>query len=118
MYTVTRSFYVGNTLHEFGSDFTSDNQEQINELLADGNIAAKAEGGSESTTPLAETVAQPPVTQPEAPQTSPVEQVTPPVESAPTPPPQPSEGVALTPEQLQEDFAKTSSEPSNGVQLQ
>lgn len=73
LYRVTRSFYIGDSLHEFGTEFRSEDQEKIKELLEDGNIeVVETNGGSESTTPLVE---QPQVSvSPDTPQTvNPVE---------------------------------------------
>jgi hypothetical protein len=52
-YIVTRSFYEGNTLHQEGEPFVSEDQAYIQKCLADGNIA-DSNGGSEITVPLVE----------------------------------------------------------------
>jgi hypothetical protein len=50
-FQVTRSFYVGDSLFEFGTEFRSDDQEQIKQLLEDGNIEEVAVGGTENVVP-------------------------------------------------------------------
>lgn len=97
-YKVQKSFYVGNDLHLIGEEFNSDNQEQIQELLADGNIA---EGGSESTTPLADSSVPVPPQVPEQPPVDPT--VAPQVQEPPVAVPQPQKGQP-TPEQINQDL--------------
>ena len=57
-YTVVRSFYEGNTLHEQDTLFEHSDSDYVAKLLADGNIVEGNNGGSESSAPLVEEVAQ------------------------------------------------------------
>lgn len=98
-YIVKRSFYEGNGLHEEGNSFSHEDSAYVEKLLADGNIEAVTEGGSESTSPLGteqqgsdspENPVSQPETTPEAPQAPEAPSVTEtqpvqPVEGQPTP---------------------------------
>lgn len=110
-YVVTTSFYEGNTLHEAGQAFEHQDQEYVQKCLADGNIAETSEGGSESATPLVEneTEAPRPITVQDQPTQAPVE----PTQPSPQVQVDPNVQVATpTPDQLAQDFAQTSSEPT------
>jgi hypothetical protein len=134
-YIVTRNFYEGSGLHEEGNAFVHSDQAYIEKCLADGNIAvvAAADGGSESSNPLAE---QPQASvSAEAPQTvSPVDQapvapqaVQPVSQPAPQEPVQTQEQTPAqpTPEEIAATLAASESDsapseptvPSSDVQI-
>lgn len=64
-YTVTRSFYEGNTLHEAGQPFAHEDKAYVEKCLADGNIAEATDEPVPTTEATATDV---PLDAPEAPE--------------------------------------------------
>jgi len=101
-YKVLKNFYAGDQLHSIGEDFQSDNAEQVQELLADGNIgdASSVEPSTEAPATDAPLVEEPVASgsvEPQAPVEPPKPVETPQEPVAPAPQP--------TPEQIQNDLS-------------
>lgn len=120
-YVVTRSFYEGNGLHEEGQAFSHEDQSYVEKLLADGNIAeATAEGGSESTTPLAEGAPASDSPNPEAPQAVSPQTPQEPVQTQPETPVQPEQSPSQpTQSEIEATLAASEggSAPSSNVEI-